>query len=80
MNPHVPVTKNTPPTFLLQNQDDHVDPVEHSLVYYRALRKAGVPAEMHLYSQEVMRLVYAEQSFPSPNGRIWLRHGWRLSE
>lgn len=51
LNPHVPVTKNTPPTFLLQSQDDRVDPVEHSLVYYRALRKAGVPVEMHLYSQ-----------------------------
>lgn len=51
LNPHVPVTKKTPPTFLLQNQDDHVDPIEHSLVYYRALRKAGVPVEMHLYAQ-----------------------------
>ncbi len=51
LNPAVPVTKNTPPTFLLQNQDDPVDPVEHSLVYYRALRKAGVPVEMHLYAK-----------------------------
>ena len=51
LNPFVPVSKKTPPTFLLQNQDDKVDPVEHSLVYYRALRKAGVPVEMHLYSE-----------------------------
>src|SRR2546422_919155 len=29
--------------------DDPVDPVENSLVYYAALRKAGVPAEMHVY-------------------------------
>lgn len=47
--PHVPVTKQTPPQFLLQNEDDKVDPPEHSLVYYRALKKAGVPVEMHLY-------------------------------
>lgn len=51
LNSDVHVTSKTPPTFLLQNEDDHVDPVEHSLVYYRALKKAGVPVEMHLYAQ-----------------------------
>ena len=50
LNPAVPVTHDTPPTFLLQNEDDHVDSVEDSLVYYIALEKAGVPAEMHLYA------------------------------
>ena len=43
------MTSRTPPTFLLHAQDDPVDPVENSLVYYGALRKAGVPAEMHVY-------------------------------
>ena len=43
------VTKQTPPTFILQAGDDPVDPVENSLVYYAALRKAGVPAELHLF-------------------------------
>jgi len=51
LNPDVPVTTNTPPTFLLQAEDDHVDGVEQSLVYYVALKKAGVPVEMHLYAQ-----------------------------
>jgi acetyl esterase/lipase len=51
LNPDVPVTKNTPPTFLLQAEDDHVDGVEQSLVYYIALKKARVPVEMHLYAQ-----------------------------
>ncbi len=51
LNPAVPVTNKTPPTFLLQCQDDMVDPPEHSLVYYRALKKAGVPVEMHLYAK-----------------------------
>ena len=51
LNSDIRVTRQTPPTFLLQNEDDHVDPVEHSLVYYRALKKAGVPVEMHLYAQ-----------------------------
>src|SRR5947208_7466048 len=49
LNPDIQVTSRTPPTFLLQAEDDPVDPVENSLVYYSALRKAGVPAEMHLY-------------------------------
>lgn len=49
LNPAVPVTAKTPPTFLLQAEDDTVDPPEHSLVYYRELKKAKVPVEMHLY-------------------------------
>ena len=51
VNPEVPVTRNTPPTFLLQAEDDHVDNVNDSLAYYIALKNAGVPAEMHLYAQ-----------------------------
>jgi acetyl esterase/lipase len=50
LNPNVPVTTNTPPTFLLQAEDDHVDGVEQSLTYYLALKRAGVPVEMHLYA------------------------------
>lgn len=51
LNPYLPVTRQTPPTFLLQAEDDPVDDVANSLVYYAALRKAGVPVEMHLYAQ-----------------------------
>jgi acetyl esterase/lipase len=45
------VPPQTPPTFLLQDEDDPVDSVQNSLVYYAALKKAGVPVEMHLYAQ-----------------------------
>jgi acetyl esterase/lipase len=51
LNPDLHVTKQTPPTFLLQNEDDHVDNVDDSLAYYIALKQAGVPVEMHLYAQ-----------------------------
>ncbi len=51
LNPNVPVTSETPPTFLVQAEDDKTDGVNQSLVYYAALRKAGVPAEMHLYAE-----------------------------
>jgi acetyl esterase/lipase len=42
------VTANTPPSFLIQAEDDSVG-VENSLVYYAALRTARVPAEAHLF-------------------------------
>jgi len=45
------ITGQTPPTFLIQDEDDHVDNVNDSLSYYIALKKAGVPVEMHLYAQ-----------------------------
>lgn len=51
LRPDIRVRADTPPTFLLQAEDDHVDGVEQSLAYYVALKKAGVPTEMHLYAQ-----------------------------
>jgi acetyl esterase/lipase len=51
LNPDLPVTGQTPPTFLLQAEDDDVDSVNDSLAYYIALKKAGTPVEMHLYAQ-----------------------------
>lgn len=47
--PELTVTSNTPPTLLIQTQDDSVR-VETSLFYYLALKRAGVRAEMHLYA------------------------------
>lgn len=46
--PPVRVDAQTPPTFLLQTEDDAVR-VESSIVYYLALKQAKVPVEMHLY-------------------------------
>lgn len=51
LNPLIPVTHETPPTFLVQAEDDSVDGVKQSLVYYIALKNAKVPVEMHLYAQ-----------------------------
>ena len=49
-NPDIHVTRETPPTFLLQAETDSVDNVDQALVYYIALKDAGVPTEMHLYA------------------------------
>ena len=43
------VTENTPPTFLWHTSDDGAVPVENSIQFYRALRKANVPAELHVF-------------------------------
>jgi acetyl esterase/lipase len=43
------VTAQTPPTFLFHTANDRTVPVENSVDFFLALRKAGVPAEMHIY-------------------------------
>lgn len=43
------VTANTPPTFIMGTQEDKSVPVENALLFYKALRTANVPVEMHLY-------------------------------
>jgi len=53
LNPDIAshITAQTPPTFILQAEDDHVDGIDQSLVYYIGLKNAEVPVEMHLYAQ-----------------------------
>jgi acetyl esterase/lipase len=48
INPSVAVTTNHPPTFLVMSQDDPVR-VENAVLYYLALKQAGVPSELHVY-------------------------------
>jgi acetyl esterase/lipase len=48
--PEVTVTAKTPPTFLVQAEDDNAH-IDSSLYYYIALKNAKVPAEMHLYAK-----------------------------
>lgn len=45
------VTSQTPPTFLFHTNADTGVPPENSILYYLALRSAGVPAEMHIYQE-----------------------------
>ena len=51
MSNELQVTPQTPPTFLFHTTTDTVVPVENSVLFYMALRKAGVPAEMHIYER-----------------------------
>ncbi len=45
------VTPQTPPTFLFHTDADKGVPAENSVLFYLALRKAGVPAELHIYER-----------------------------
>jgi len=45
------VTAQTPPTFLFHTSEDATVPVQNSVMFYLALRKAGVPAEMHIFEK-----------------------------
>jgi acetyl esterase/lipase len=49
-NPEINPTADTPPTFVVQAEDDPVH-VENALVYYQQLKNAKVPAELHIYAQ-----------------------------
>jgi len=43
------VTKESPPAFIVSTEADKTVPCENSLMFYEALRKAGVPAELHVF-------------------------------
>ncbi len=45
------VTTLTPPTFLIHTNEDSGVPAENSVLFYLALRQAGVPAELHIYER-----------------------------
>jgi acetyl esterase/lipase len=49
-NPEIHVTAQTPPSFIVQAEDDPVH-VENATVYFLALKQAKVPAELHIYAE-----------------------------
>lgn len=48
--PGLRVPTNTPPVFLVHGGEDIISPPENSVLMYLALKKAGVPAELHVYA------------------------------
>jgi acetyl esterase/lipase len=48
--PGLSVPKNTPPMFIAHGGADLISDPDHSVVLYRALKRAGVPAELHVYA------------------------------
>ena len=77
------VTPQTPPAFLFHTTDDASVPVENSVNFYLALRKAGVPAELHIYAHgpHGVGLAPADPILSSWPARLadWLRGGGLLA-
>jgi len=71
------VTAQTPPTFLFHTANDRTVPVENSVSFFLALRKAGVPAEMHIYENgpHGLGLATTDATLSSWTDRLeaWLR-------
>jgi acetyl esterase/lipase len=71
------VTAQTPPTFLFHTTTDATVPVENSVMFYAALRKAGVPAELHIYERgpHGVGLAQTDEALSSWPARLadWLR-------
>ena len=47
---HLRVPADTPPVFLAHGGADPVSPPEHSVIMYLALKRAGIPTELHVYA------------------------------
>ena len=71
------VTSATPPTLLIHSQDDGTVPVENSILFYQALTRAHVPAEMLLFERGghgmAMRAGQGTASDWSRRAEEWLR-------
>ena len=77
MSSELQVTKETPPSFLFHTSEDAGVPPENSLLFYLALQKAGVPAELHVYEKGRHGLGLALETPGtadwSPRLETWLR-------
>lgn len=60
------VTKDTPPTFLWHTVEDKSVPVENSLLFAAALRRAGVPFSLHIYEKGAHGLGFGRPDKPAP--------------
>lgn len=69
------VTSQTPPTFIFQTSEDASVPAENCVAFYLALRKAHVPAEMHIFQAGKHGLGLAKDT---PGTKEWpnLCHNW----
>ena len=72
------VTRETPPVFLFHTNADTGVPPENSVLFYMALRKHGVPAELHIYENgpHGVGLAWSDIALASWPGRLadWLRN------
>jgi acetyl esterase/lipase len=76
--PALRVPAGTPPVFLVHGGADIISPPEHSVMMYLALRKAGIPAELHIYATATHDFAVRPVDHPCSTWTQacanWLRH------
>lgn len=76
--PGLRIPAGTPPVFLAHGGDDIISPPEHSVVMYLALKRAGVPAELHIYATAAHDFGVRSSDHPCSTWTQacanWLRH------
>jgi len=72
------IPAGTPPVFLVHGSDDIISPPEHSLFMYLALKRAGIPAELHIYANTAHDFAVRPSDRPCSTWirscETWLRH------
>lgn len=78
ISPGLHIPAGTPPIFLAHGGADVISPPEHSVLMYLALRKAGVPAELHIYATAAHDFGVRPSDHPCSTWTAacanWLRH------
>lgn len=76
--PGLRIPAGTPPVFLAHGGDDIISPPEHSVLMYLALKKAGIPAELHVYGTAAHDFGVRVSDHPCSTWTqacaAWLRH------
>jgi acetyl esterase/lipase len=67
------VTKETPPCFIWHTYEDKAVPVENSLQFAGALRKAGVPFDLHVYQKGAHGLGLGSHDYDAAKWHPWTR-------
>jgi acetyl esterase/lipase len=76
--PGLRIPAKTPPIFLAHGGEDIISPPEHSVVLYLALKRAGIPAELHIYANAAHDFGVRRGNHPystwTRSCADWLRH------
>ena len=76
--PGLRVPPGAPPVFLAHGGEDIISPPEHSVLMYLALRRAGIPAELHIYATAAHDFGVRPSEHPcstwTTSCAAWLRH------
>ena len=76
--PGLRVPAGTPPIFLAHGGEDIISSPEHSLFMYLALKRAGVPAELHIYASTTHDFGVRTSQYPyatwTESCIRWLKH------